>query len=105
LNTEHAGRIELETIVRGGQLAAGEDRVRAILEDIDTREFLVWCAFEERNRGLVCLSKLPELRTVSACVGRDALAGFADALLVGWEDLLARPLAVNFEAIVEEVRQ
>jgi geranylgeranyl pyrophosphate synthase len=90
LAIDHPARNELAGIVYGGQLAQFGKRVLAILESIDTREFLVWSAFEERRLALACLRDIPEGSGGNVQSGRNALTAFADSLLVGWEDLLAR---------------
>jgi geranylgeranyl pyrophosphate synthase len=90
LAIDHPARDELAGIVHGGHQAEYGKRVRAILESIDTREFLVWNAFEERRLALACLQDIPEGSGDDMQSGRNALRAFADSLLVGWEDLLER---------------
>jgi geranylgeranyl pyrophosphate synthase len=96
LATDHSARDELAEIVHCGLLPARADRALAILESIDTREFLAWCAFEERKQALALLEELPASEGEMAKEGRQALAGFADSLVMGWEDLIAgrrRPMS------------
>jgi len=88
LAINHPSQDELANIVHGGHLSQNGDRVLEILKSIDTREFLIWCAFEERKQALACLGELPAMEGEDVCAGRDALIAFADSLMVGWEDLL-----------------
>ena len=90
LAIDHRDRDELADIVHGGRLAQNSERVVAILESIDTREFLVWSAFEERRQAIACLGDLPAADCTAMHAGRDALLAFSDSLLVGWEDLSSR---------------
>jgi len=68
-------------------LPACAERVLAILQTIDTREFLVWNALEERRQALEDLDRLPEAQDKTTQEGRDALRAFADLLVVNWEEL------------------
>jgi geranylgeranyl pyrophosphate synthase len=88
LMADHPAREELRHIVSEGRLAASAPRVRARLEEIQCREFLVWCAFAERRRAYAAIAELPPARTDQERCGRDTLSSFADMLLVGWEDLV-----------------
>jgi geranylgeranyl diphosphate synthase type I len=93
LTADHSARAELRAIVDGGRLAAEAGRVRAILEVIDTREFLLWSALEERRRALAALAELPRFPGETAAAGRDALSALADGAVADGEALLARPEA------------
>jgi len=87
LAIDHEGREELDEIVHCGLLPACAERVLAILQTIDTREFLVWNALEERRQALEDLDRLPEAQDKTTQEGRDALRAFADLLVVNWEEL------------------
>jgi geranylgeranyl diphosphate synthase type I len=87
LAIDHESREELDEIVHCGLLPACAERVLAILETIDTREFLVWNALEERRRALECLDQLTASEDAETKEGRDALRAFADLLIVNWEEL------------------
>ena len=43
-------------IVDGGRLCAEADRVRAILDAVGARDYLVWVALQERERALRALA-------------------------------------------------
>lgn len=88
LAIDHEGRAELACIVQGGCLANNADRVKNILDSIDTREFLVWCAFEEHKQAINCLQELPAIKNDDEKNGRDALLVYANLLMSGWENLL-----------------
>jgi geranylgeranyl pyrophosphate synthase len=88
LAIDHPARAELEEIVRSEHLSVSAYRVLEILEAIDTREFLVWCAFEERKQALSYLKGLTARATDATPVNCEGLTAFADMLMVGWESLL-----------------
>ena len=88
LAVNHGAREELAEIVHRRLLPDYADRTLTILDSIDTREFLVWCAFEERKHAFKALDELPSSTDKSVCQGRQALKAFADSLMVGWEELL-----------------
>ncbi|MDX1997431.1 MAG: polyprenyl synthetase family protein [Thermoanaerobaculia bacterium] len=88
LQAEHAGSEELGEIVRRGQLAAQAGRVRELLDGTDTREFLVWSAFEERDRAFAELATLGPATDEITALGRAALEAIAAGLIADWETLL-----------------
>jgi geranylgeranyl pyrophosphate synthase len=90
LAVDHPARDELAKIVQRGSLAQHSEQVVQILELIDTREFLVWSAFEERKQAISCLQGLPATISDERQAGLDALTAYADLLMVGWETLLDR---------------
>ena len=87
LAIDHEAREELDEIVHCGLLSACAERALAILKTIDTREFLVWNALDERRQALDCLDGLPAAPDAATEEGRDALRAFADLLVVNWEEL------------------
>jgi geranylgeranyl pyrophosphate synthase len=89
LAIDHVAREELAKLTHDGLLPAKADRVLEILEAIDTREFLVWCAFEERRQALTLLEDLEPTDHEVAIEGRRALRALADSFMVGWEDLIS----------------
>ena len=88
LAIDHEARAELANIVHTGGLANNAGRVKTILDSIDTREFLVWCAFEEHKQAINCLQELPSIKSDDERNGRDALLVYANLLMTGWENLL-----------------
>lgn len=94
LAAEHGGRDELRGIVRAGRLAAEAARVRELLDGTDTRSYLVWSAFEERDRALAALEELGPPTGELEIAGRAALTAIAAGLIADWEALLVRRRAV-----------
>jgi geranylgeranyl diphosphate synthase type I len=90
MHADHPRRDELCELVAGGRLAPERERVREILEAIDTREYLMWAALERRREALECLAELPPPESEGETAGRATLARCADAVLAGWESLLDR---------------
>ena len=97
LVVDHDSRVELAEFIHRGTLGQHADRVLTILEAIDTREFLVWCAFEERRQALDVLQELAPSENEMADRGRQALIAFADSLMVGWEALIRQRRQPEFE--------
>jgi geranylgeranyl pyrophosphate synthase len=56
---EHNAKDELTEIVNSHRLALEQKRVIAILEDIGTKDFLVWTALQERDSALEAARVLP----------------------------------------------
>jgi geranylgeranyl pyrophosphate synthase len=103
LAIDHEAREELDEIVHCGLLPACAERALAILQTIDTREFLVWNALDERRRALACLDRLAPAQDKATEQGRDALRAFADLLIVNWEELAGlKTSAVSVETIAKK---
>ncbi|MGH8050922.1 MAG: polyprenyl synthetase family protein [Arenimonas sp.] len=90
LATDHEARNELADIVHSGSLSKHAERAKVILDSIDTREFLVWSAFEEHRQAISCLQELPPVKNAGEKNGRDALLVYANLLMNGWENLLEK---------------
>jgi geranylgeranyl pyrophosphate synthase len=90
LAVDHPGWAELHGIVSRGHLSARASRVCEILDAIDTREFLVWSAFEERKQALACVDELSARASGRGQVDCQGLRDFADLIVVEWESLLSR---------------
>ena len=82
LVSDHPERDELLSLVTANNVAAHADRIKQILEHIDTKGFLIWAALKEREQALNSLTIIPN------DVGREALEfyvtgmfGDVDALL------------------------
>lgn len=88
LQADHAGRDELRQLVREGRLSLESERVRELLDGTDTREFLVWSAFEERDRAFEALIALGPAADESAAAGHEALQAITAGLIADWESLL-----------------
>ncbi len=57
---DHPASAELRAIVSDGSLSARADRVRELLDAVDTRSFLVWAALKEREQALLALRACPD---------------------------------------------
>jgi geranylgeranyl diphosphate synthase type I len=82
LETDHPRRDELRDIVRTGDLARERNGILAILDAIDTREFMVWSALQERQLALDALSVCPGEAGVAA------LDAYVTSLFAHIEDAL-----------------
>jgi geranylgeranyl diphosphate synthase, type I len=88
LAADHPHRDELAALVAAGRLGAESQRVRALLDRLDTREHLVGTALAERRAALAILAALPAAGGDWPQVGREALATFADHIVADWRQLL-----------------
>jgi geranylgeranyl pyrophosphate synthase len=89
LAVDHSAREELARIVEDGSLSSRAGRVLEILDEIDTRSFLLWAALQRRRQALVALSGLTaedDLRRQ----GCETLELLIDAVLGDCEEFLAR---------------
>ncbi|MBN2533453.1 MAG: polyprenyl synthetase family protein [Spirochaetales bacterium] len=59
LSRDHPAKAELESIVNQGNIADHSKRITVILDNINTRQFLVWSALEERKHALEVLAPCP----------------------------------------------
>jgi geranylgeranyl diphosphate synthase type I len=82
LETNHPAREELAALVNASQLATCADRVKQILDDVDTRSFLVWAALKERDQALDALAALPKTRA------RDGLSAYLTGMFGDIDSLL-----------------
>ncbi|HEU4780776.1 MAG TPA: polyprenyl synthetase family protein [Steroidobacteraceae bacterium] len=89
LAIEHEALDELADIVYSGGLRMSADRVREILDCFDTREFLVWAAFEERRQALALVTPPQSTESGIDAAHCGELRAYVDGLMVGWEALLA----------------
>ena len=70
LQIDHPGHDELQAIVRANEIAAQEERIKAILDEIDTRGFLIWAALKERDQALAAVQVCPNAE------GKEALEAY-----------------------------
>jgi len=57
---EHSGRRELLAYVQGEQVATHAERITAILDQTDTKSFMLWAAMQEREQALEALNACPD---------------------------------------------
>jgi geranylgeranyl diphosphate synthase type I len=60
MSLDHPGRNELISYVHEKQVAFNAERIKTILDETDTRNFLLWAALKEREQALEALSICPE---------------------------------------------
>jgi geranylgeranyl diphosphate synthase type I len=60
ISRDHARREELLSLVRRDAVALHAGEVKDILDGIETREFLVWAALQEREKALAALGNCPD---------------------------------------------
>jgi geranylgeranyl diphosphate synthase, type I len=82
LGVEHDRRDELRRLVYDGDTAAHADRVRAILDGIHAREFVIWTALQEREQAIAALAPCP------GKVGISALKAYVTAIFARIENVL-----------------
>ena len=66
LSVAHDRRAELRQLVDGGDVVAHAGRIRAILDGVHARDFVLWAALQERERALQALAKCPGQTGVAA---------------------------------------
>lgn len=81
VQSDHPDREELFALVESNQFATQADRVREILDRIDTKSFLIWAALKEREQALEAISICPNEK------GKEALESFITGMF-GDIDLL-----------------
>lgn len=59
LNAPHERREELRVLLAAPDAAAHGQAIREILDSIQTRDFMVWAALQERDAGLAALAACP----------------------------------------------
>ncbi|MFE4105185.1 polyprenyl synthetase family protein [Almyronema epifaneia] len=68
LRLEHPGRAELQQICESGNFQVQRDRILSILDQLQTREFIVWTALQEKQQAVEALSICPGEPGVTALV-------------------------------------
>ncbi|MDZ8079455.1 MAG: polyprenyl synthetase family protein [Nostoc sp. DedQUE01] len=59
LQFDHPKRQELVALVEANEVAANVERIKGILDAIDTRSFLIWAALKEREQALEAIKVCP----------------------------------------------
>ena len=83
LSFDHPERDELIALSSSDISAVEADRIKAILDHIDTRAFLIWSALKEREEALVAVEQCPDAE------GRAALESYITSLFGDIDSLLA----------------
>lgn len=84
INLEHARRDELLSLVKHDAIAQNAGEVKDILDGIDTKEFLIWAALQEREKALAALGDCPDTH------GRMALEAYITGMFGDIDSLLLR---------------
>jgi len=82
LNIDHPRRDELQALKQAGQIHTNADLVRTILDQIETRSFIIWVALQERDRALAKLQDCP------GAAGVATLTSYVDVIFADAEQLL-----------------
>lgn len=85
MNCQHMEQKELQMIVWQGRLAEKAQRVKAILDNIDTKSYLIWAALEQRKKALEAIQICPDEE------GKNALTYFLNGMFGDIDELLANP--------------
>jgi geranylgeranyl pyrophosphate synthase len=84
INCQHPERRELETIVWQNKIAENAERVKEILDHIDTKSYLIWAALEQRKNALDAIQVCPDDE------GKNALTCFLNGVFGDIDELLNR---------------
>ncbi len=84
LTRNHSERNELEYIVKSNQIASNSEQIKEILDNIDTKSFLIWTALKEREQALKAISICPD------SAGREALESFITGMFGDIDSLLPK---------------
>ncbi|MBI1878876.1 MAG: polyprenyl synthetase family protein [Chloroflexi bacterium] len=83
LNMTHERRNELQRLVNDGDLGAHVEQIRTILDEIHTRDFMIWAALQERDQALSALTICP------GQAGVIALTAYITAIFAHIKDIVA----------------
>jgi geranylgeranyl pyrophosphate synthase len=86
LQSDHPDREELAQLVENNQLAAQAERVREILDKINSKTFLIWSALKERDLALEAIDVCPNRE------GKEALEAFVTCMFGDIDELLPAEL-------------
>ena len=88
LEMDHPEQEELRAIIDANQMSIKSQRVREILDNIDTRGFLIWTALKERDEALKWIEKCPNER------GKDVLHSYITGIFGDINVLFEKELSV-----------
>jgi geranylgeranyl diphosphate synthase type I len=83
LATEHPERDELNALVAADDIASNGERIKEILDHIDTRGYLMWAALTERDHALEAIAPCPNLD------GREVLESYITAMFDDVDEILS----------------
>lgn len=70
MSRDHPCRDELISLVNSGKVASNTGRIKEILNDIDTKNFMLWAALKEREQAIGALEGCPNPE------GKEALVSY-----------------------------
>lgn len=82
LRLEHPSSAKLRALLSGDRTASRADRIRELLDALDTRSFLVWAALKEREQAVSALRVCPDSS------GKEALTSIITGLFGDVDELL-----------------
>lgn len=84
LQSNHPEREELVTLVEDDAIATHADRIKEILDHIDTKSFLIWAALKEREQALEAIKICPNAE------GREMLESYVTGMFGDIDQLLEK---------------
>jgi geranylgeranyl diphosphate synthase type I len=90
LTTNHPDRDELKSLVKSNEVAAHGERIKEILDRIDTRAFLIWAALKEQDQALEAISICPNAE------GKEVLESYITGMFGDIDSLLQEAEADNY---------
>lgn len=82
LNVAHKRRDELQKLINDGSLTTESKRICEILDEIHTRDFMIWAALQERDKAVMALESCPGQQGVTA------LTAYVTTIFAHFEDVL-----------------
>ena len=82
LNVAHKRRDELQKLINDGSLTTESQRICEILDEIHTRDFMIWTALQEREKAVRALESCPGKQGVTA------LTAYVTTIFAHIEDFL-----------------
>ncbi|MEQ8997194.1 MAG: polyprenyl synthetase family protein [Coleofasciculus sp. B1-GNL1-01] len=85
LESHHSERDELLSLVTDNEIATHAERIKEILDKIDTKSFLIWAALKEREQALEAIKICPNAE------GREVLESYITGMFGDIDLLLEKP--------------
>jgi geranylgeranyl pyrophosphate synthase len=85
LQSQHPERDELLSLVTDNEIAIHAERIKEILDHIDTKSFLIWAALKEREQALEAIKICPNAE------GREVLESYITGMFGDIDLLLEKP--------------
>lgn len=82
LTKDHSEKDELKVLVLSNQIASHSERIKEILDNIETKTFLIWAALKEREQALEAISICPDSE------GKEVLQSFITGIFGDIDSIL-----------------